>query len=75
MPEENSKYPIGDMGDNFQPDAMEDFDRRAASGEFDNMSMEEIRRKYVEEEIQYVEEQEALEMLAYEDRQNELDGH
>lgn len=63
MSEEKSKYPIADMGENFQPDAMEDWDQRVASGEFDNLSMEQIRRKYVEEEMEHVEQQENDQMM------------
>lgn len=68
MPEEKSKYPIADMGDDFQPDAMEDFDKRVASGEFDKLSIEEIRRVYVNEEIDYVHQREELEMLEAQER-------
>lgn len=69
MPEEKSKYPIADMGDDFQPDAMEDFDKRVASGEFDKLSIEEIRRVYVNEEIDYVHQREELEMLEAQEAQ------
>jgi len=68
---EESKYPIGDMGENFQPDAMEDFDARVASGEFKDKSMEEIRRIYVHEEMDAVEQQEELERLAIDDAREE----
>lgn len=68
---EESKYPIGDMGENFQPDAMEDFDARVASGEFNGKSMDEIRRIYVHEEMDAVEQQEELERLALDDAREE----
>lgn len=71
MPEEKSKYPIADAGEDFQPDAMEDFDTRVQSGEFAKLSMEEIRRVYVNEEIDYVHQQEELEMLEAQDRREE----
>lgn len=64
---EKSKYPIGDMGENFQPDAMSDFDERVASGEFKDKSMEEIRRIYVHEEMDAVEHEEEMERLAIDD--------
>lgn len=71
MSEEKSKYPIADAGENFQPDAMEDFDARVASGEFAKLSMEEIRRVYVNEEIDYVQHQEEMEMLEEQNRREE----
>ena len=73
MSEEKSKYPIGDAGEDFQPDAMEDFDARVQSGEFAKLSMEEIRRVYVNEEIDYVHQQEELEMLEAQNRREEED--
>lgn len=57
MEEEPSKTPIADMGDDFQPDAMDDFDARVASGEFKDKTMEQIRDIYVQEEADFVEQQ------------------
>jgi len=74
MSEEKSKYPIADMGENFQPDAMEDWDRRVASGEFDNLSMEQIRAKYVQEEADFVEQQEEAEMYEELNRREEREA-
>jgi len=64
---EKSKYPIADLGEHFEPDAMEDFDRREASGEFKDKSMEEIRQIYVNEEMDAVEHREEMERLAEDD--------
>lgn len=64
---EKSKYPISDMGDDFQPDAMSDFDERVESGEFKDLSMEQIRQVYVNEEMDAVEQQEEFERLAEDD--------
>jgi len=58
MDQEPSKYPIADMGADFQPDAMDDFDKRVASGEFKDKTMDQIREIYVQEEADFVEEQE-----------------
>lgn len=74
MSEEKSKYPIADMGEDFQPDAMEDWDRRVASGEFDNLSMEQIRAKYVQEEADFVEQQEEAEMYEELNRREEREA-
>lgn len=74
MSEEKSKYPISDMGDDFQPDAMEDWDARVASGEFDNLSMEQIRAKYVQEEADFVEQQEEAEMYEELNRREEREA-
>jgi hypothetical protein len=74
MPEEESKYPIGDAGENFQPDAMEDFDRRVQSGEFAKLTMDEIRRVYVNEEIDFVQHQEEMEMLEEQNRREEQES-
>jgi len=43
---------IIDMGDDFQPDAMDDFDDRVASGEFTNKTTQQIRDIYLDEAIQ-----------------------
>jgi hypothetical protein len=53
--EEPSKYPIADLGDDFQVDAMSDFNARVKSGEFAELSEEEIREIYVQEEADAVE--------------------
>jgi len=74
MSEERSKYPIADLGDHFEPDAMEDFDRRSNAGEFDGKTIEEIRRIYVDEEMDQVEERENLEMLREEDERAEREA-
>lgn len=60
---EKSKYPIGDMGDDFQPDAMEDFEDRVKSGEFKNLTMDQIRSVYVNEEIEHVQDEENAEHM------------
>ena len=77
----DSKYPISDMGADFQPDAMEDFDKRVASGEFADMSMEQIRSVYVQEEVDAVEQQETddlhheMDLQDQADLDRELDGN
>lgn len=74
MSEEKSKYPIADMGEDFQPDVMEDFDQRVASGEFDNLSMEEIRRVYVNEEMDAVEQEENDEAIRLQNEREEREA-
>lgn len=54
---------ILDMGDDFQPDAMSDFDARVASGEFKDLSMEQIRQVYLDEEQHRIDEQEEIESI------------
>ncbi len=53
-----SKYPLSDLGDNFDPEAMPDYQERAKKGEFKNMTTEQIRSVYVHEEIEQVQEDE-----------------
>ena len=60
---EESKYPIADMGENFDPEAMEDYEFRANRGDFDGMDTPEIRRVYVNEEMDRVEHDEMLEAM------------
>ncbi len=49
---------IAEMGDAFQPDAMPDWDDRIKSGEFANLSMDEIREIYLKEARQEEEDDE-----------------
>lgn len=51
---EDAKHPIAQQGEDFQPDAMPDFDDRINSGEFKDLSTEQIREIYRQEEIDRV---------------------
>lgn len=62
MTQEQSKHPIADMGEDFQPDAMHDFDDRMKSGEFAKLTIEQIREVYVNEEADAVDEQDHADM-------------
>lgn len=67
---------IIELGDDFQVDAMEDFDERISSGEFADKSPEEIREIYLNEAIHDEQEQDEIDSIlateqAEEDRDND----
>ena len=63
MSKKESKYPIADLGKDFDPEAMEDYEARAARGDFDGMDLPEIRRIYVNEEMERVEHDEMIDSM------------
>lgn len=63
MSKNESKYPIADLGNDFDPEAMEDYEVRANKGDFDGMTLPEIRRVYVNEEQERVEAEEMRESM------------
>lgn len=66
---------IIDAGDDFQPDAMSDFDERMASGEFANKTPQQIRDIYLDEAIHDEDEADAAASIraTEEQEQRELD--
>lgn len=63
MSKKESKYPIADMGENFDPETMPDYEERALKGDFAFMEVEDIRRVYVNEEMERVEAREVAESM------------
>lgn len=64
---------IIEAGDNFQVDAMDDFDTRVSSGEFADKSTEEIREIYLNEAIASEQQQDEIEsILATEQAEEDL---
>lgn len=63
MKKSESKYPIADAGEDFDPESMPDYEQRALKGDFAFMDVEGIRRVYVNEELEKVEAQEVAESM------------
>lgn len=49
-----SKHPLSDLGDDFDPQMMPDYKLREAAGEFEGKSEDQIREVYFEEEADAV---------------------
>lgn len=75
---EDAKHPIAQQGEDFQPDAMPDFEERIESGEFANLSTEQISEIYRQEEIDRViqeeEDQNLQDQIDREERDNDPDN-
>lgn len=57
----DSQYPLSDLGDNFDPEVMPDYQDRVKSGEFAKLNTEQIRSIYINEEIDQVHDEEDAE--------------
>jgi len=77
MSEENKplSQQIIDQGEDFQVDAMSDFDARVKSGEFANKTPEQIRQVYLDEAIQAEDDADAADSIRAieEEEQRQLD--
>lgn len=71
---------IIDAGDDFQVDAMEDFDERVASGEFANKTPQQIRDIYFNEAVEAEDAADSADAMRHQDEEEqrqldrELDG-
>jgi hypothetical protein len=77
MPDQDKPFSqkIIDAGEDFQVDAMEDFDARVASGEFANKTPQQIRDIYLDEAIHAEDDADAAASIraTEEQEQRELD--